>query len=90
MARVEVEANGDGRYRVRVEDGRNSTTHLVGADARTLESLGVAHADPADVVRESFAFLLEREPASSILGEFSLDVISRYFPEYPSELPTRL
>jgi hypothetical protein len=42
------------------------------------------------VVRESFAFLLEREPNTSILGEFSLDVISRYFPEYSQELPDRL
>ncbi len=42
------------------------------------------------VVRASFEFLLEREPASSILPEFSLDVISRYFPEYEDELPRRL
>jgi hypothetical protein len=45
---------------------------------------------PEAVVRESFAFLLEREPNTSILGEFSLDVISRYFPEYSQELPRRL
>jgi hypothetical protein len=42
------------------------------------------------VVRMSFEFLLEREPASSILREFSLDVIGRYFPEYEDELPRRL
>ena len=42
------------------------------------------------VVRVSFEFLLEREPASSILPEFSLDVIARYFPEYEDELPRRL
>ena len=42
------------------------------------------------VVRTSFQFLLEREPASSILREFSLDVIARYFPEYEDELPRRL
>jgi len=42
------------------------------------------------VVRESFEFLLEREPPSSILPEFSLDVIGRYFPEYDDELPRRL
>lgn len=42
------------------------------------------------VVRVSFEFLLEREPASSILREFSLDVIARYFPEYEDELPRRL
>jgi hypothetical protein len=42
------------------------------------------------VVRTSFQFLLEREPASSIMREFSLDVIARYFPEYEDELPRRL
>ena len=42
------------------------------------------------VVRASFEFLLEREPPSSILPEFSLDVIGRYFPEYEDELPRRL
>jgi hypothetical protein len=47
-------------------------------------------ADLERVVRVSFEFLLEREPASSILGEFSLDVIGRYFREYERELPRRL
>lgn len=42
------------------------------------------------VVRTSFEFLLEREPASSIMGEFSLDVIGSYFPEYEDELARRL
>jgi hypothetical protein len=42
------------------------------------------------VVRESFRFLLEREPASSILPRFSLSEIERYFPEYPTELAHRL
>src|SRR5439155_312918 len=35
-----------------------------------------------DLVRRSFVFLLEREPATSILRTFDLSVISRYFPEY--------
>ena len=90
MARIDVEPAGEGRYRVNVRDGSTSTTHLVGAGAGVLERLGVGHADPEQVVRESFVFLLEREPASSILREFSLDVIARYFPEYPGELPARL
>lgn len=35
-----------------------------------------------DLVRRSFEFLLEREPNTSILREFDLSVIERYFPEY--------
>jgi len=50
----------------------------------------VLGADPERLVRESFGFLLEREPASSILRRFSLDVIGRYFPEYPQEIRRRL
>ena len=41
-------------------------------------------------MQESFAFLLEREPASSILGQFELTVIGRYFPEYEQEIRRRL
>jgi hypothetical protein len=33
-------------------------------------------------VADSFAFLLEREPKESILREFDLSVITRYYPEY--------
>ena len=42
------------------------------------------------LVEASFAFLLEREPRESILREFSLAVISRYFPEYEHEIRRRL
>jgi len=42
-----------------------------------------------DLVRESFAFLLERESASSIMSEFSLSVISDYFPDYQQEMSRR-
>jgi hypothetical protein len=34
------------------------------------------------LVADSFAFLLERESKASILREFDLSVIQRYFPEY--------
>jgi len=43
---------------------------------------GSSQSDVEDLVRRSFEFLLEREPASSILGEFDLAVVQRYFPEY--------
>jgi len=36
-------------------------------------------------VRRSFAFLLAREPNTSILREFSLGTIEQYFPEYARE-----
>ena len=55
-----------------------------------LDDWGLADSEAEAVVRASFAFLMEREPASSILPEFSLAIIPRYFPEYIEELPERL
>jgi hypothetical protein len=54
------------------------------------EELGLGADNVELLVRESFSFLLEREPASSIMSEFSLDVIEQYFPEYREELGRRL
>lgn len=53
-------------------------------------SYDVTGTDDERLVHESFVFLLEREPPSSILKRFSLDVIGRYFPEYPEEIRRRL
>ena len=38
---------------------------------------------------QSFEFLLEREPATSILRRFSLHVIGDYFPDYGAEMRRR-
>jgi hypothetical protein len=53
------------------------------------ETLGWAPGRDTELVRASFEFLLEREPATSILRRFSLDVIGDYFPEYPGEMARR-
>ena len=38
----------------------------------------------------SFQFLLDREPNTSILSSFKLNIISKYFPEYESEIKKNL
>ena len=50
---------------------------------------GSTDEDVADLVRRSFEFLLEREPASSILRTFDLAVIQRYFPEFDTVMKGR-
>lgn len=74
---------------VTVRDGGGETRHRVAVPHAAIERLAPG-ADPADLVRVSFAFLLEREPKESILREFEISVIGRYFPEYPRELAARL
>ena len=86
MSEVEVTPQGGGAFRVTVT-GPQTTTHRVAIPEGMLDDLGGA--TPEAVVRESFAFLLEREPNTSILADFSLDVIERYFPEYRQELARR-
>lgn len=68
---------------VRLRHGeRPVSSHAVRVGAETLRRLDPSAADPADLVRRSFAFLLEREPPRSILRAFDLSEIARYFPEY--------
>jgi hypothetical protein len=55
-----------------------------------LDRLGLGDVDRELVVRETVKFLLEREPATSILPDFSLEDVSRYFPEFHDELRRRL
>lgn len=75
-------APGGWTCRVTVAGPRAATTHVVSVSAADLARLAPGTADPEDLVRRSFAFLLAREPKESILGRFDLMVIARYFPEY--------
>ena len=38
------------------------------------------------LIEYSFQFLLDREPNTSILSSFKLNIISKYFPEYENEM----
>lgn len=88
MADIAVSETGPRAFEVDL--GEAGTTHTVTVPEGLIEELGLPEEDLARVVRESFVFLLEREPASSIMREFSLDVIPTYFPEYKEELSERL
>lgn len=79
-----------GEFGVTVREGDVTTSHRVTVPEELLEDLGLTNVEPEEVVRESFAFLLEREPATSIMSEFPLTAIGRFFPEYHEELPKRL
>jgi hypothetical protein len=85
MVSVQAEPAGDGwRCAVSVRSQDAQTEHQVSvseADVRRW-ARGADRGDVEDLVRRSFEFLLEREPPSSILRDFDLAVIQRYFPEY--------
>lgn len=83
---ITVSERSDGAFDVEVRHPRGVTRHVVTVPAGLAASVGAPDAEPALIVHRSFGFLLEREPATSILARFSLDVIGGYFPEYPAEL----
>jgi hypothetical protein len=87
MAQITVICRADGTFDVQTPAG---TSHQVSVPAGFPASLGCGHLEPGELVRASFEFLLKHEPATSILHQFSLDVISQYFPGYPDEIRTRL
>ena len=90
MTEIALTPMAPGEFGVEVTEGADVTGHRVRVPEAFLDDLLLGEVDPEVVVRESFNFLLEREPATSILREFSLDDIARYFPEYPEELQRRL
>jgi len=73
-----------------VREGRAETRHRVTVSKEDLRRFGGSKVGPAALVKESFRFLLEREPKEAILGSFDLSVITRYFPEYAKEIVIRL
>jgi hypothetical protein len=90
MADVTITPLGAREFQVEVRDGRLETTHRVAVPERLGEGIELRDEEVERVVRETFLFLLEREPASSILPRFSLSQVAGYFPEYPAELARRL
>ena len=94
---VEVsDASGKSHYRVRVSGKdfqrwsrgrsaealvRDSFAFLIEREAKDVERWSRGRT-VEELVGDSFAFLLEREPKESILKEFDLALIRRYFPEY--------
>jgi hypothetical protein len=77
-------------FRVRVTESGSETSHDVTVSPKDYTRLTIGKVGAEELVRRSFEFLLEREPKESILTRFDLSVISRYFPEYESEIRRRL
>jgi hypothetical protein len=86
MAEVTVVEQAPGTFTVTIGTGSGTTTHTVRVPAGLPATLGCTHRPVADLVRRSFAFLLEREPPSSILRTFSLEQIGDYFPDFPDAM----
>ena len=80
---TEIKKNEKGWvFEVVVIDDDSTTSHQVTLTKRYFDSLKKDNDSPADLIKSSFEFLLEREPKESILKEFNLSLIQNHFPEY--------
>ena len=89
--KVEGEQKGD-RYecRVTVVEGASSTEHRVTVEKNYRDRIAGPEVPMEQLVRKSFEFLLAREAKESILPQFELPLINRYFPEYERKIKVRV
>jgi len=91
MPDIDIAAADTNTYDVTItDDDGQQTSHRVWVPPAILTELGLSEAQEPVLVRASMAYLLEREPASSILPQFGLDEIARFFPNYRTEIGTLL
>ena len=86
---ITIEKIDETTFKVTVSD-RTTTTHLVTVSPEYSQKLTEGKVTAEKLIEKSFAFLLEREPNTSILRAFELPVIQRYFPEYEKTIRTML
>jgi hypothetical protein len=90
MATISVEHVRGATYRVTVAEGDASTVHDVTVTPETLDRYAPAGVSADRLIKASFEFLLARESKESILRQFALPIIERYFPEYRGWMKQRL
>ena len=78
MNKIKINKIGDDTFEVDLEGSKFIVT-VKDADYERLTSGKISK---EELIKKSFEFLLERESKESILKEFDITVISKYFPEY--------
>ncbi len=85
---ITVKHSAGDEWIVTVQDDA-TTHHRVRVTKADLERFAEGKS-AEELLQESFRFRLAREPNTSILSSFELPLIGRYFPEYETEILTRL
>lgn len=73
-------------FMVIVSEHDSETEHRVSLENKYYQDLTSGQMTPEDLIKNSFEFLLEREPKEEILKTFDLSLIQKYFTEYESEI----
>ena len=78
---VSVTAKGQDTFEAMVTT-QSTTTHLVTVSDAIHTKLTNKKISKEILLEKSFEFLLAREPNTSILSQFKIEVVSQYFPNY--------
>lgn len=86
---IDIQKSSGDTFLVTITNG-SKTHHNVEVPDDYWQKLTGGDVSKEELLRESFEFLLEREPNTSILPSFELSSINRYFPEYEKEIRNRV
>ena len=78
---ISVTAKSQDTFEV-VVTTQSTTTHSITVTDAIHTKLTNGKISKETLLEKSFEFLLEREPNTSILSKFKIEVISQYFPDY--------
>ena len=82
---ISIKKRTDDVFQVTVADSM-TTTHEVTITDQSLTDLTENKMTKTQLLQFSFNFLLDREPNTSILSSFDINVISKYFSDYRVEV----
>jgi hypothetical protein len=83
---IEVKKKDQEEFRVTVEEKGASKEYMVTLEDSYYQDLTQGKITKEELIEKSFRFLLQRESKESILSQFNLKVIKRYFPEFEEEI----
>ena len=81
MASIKITEIEKDKFNVEVSDNVKSSHNVVITD-KAYQELTNSMISKYELLEKSFAFLLDREPNTSILTNFEIQIISHYFSDY--------
>ena len=81
MASIKITEIEKDKFFVEVSDNVKSSHNVVISD-KVYQELTNSMISKYELLEKSFAFLLDREPNTSILTNFEIQIISHYFSDY--------
>ena len=82
---ISIRKLSDDVFKVTIAE-TSTTTHTVTVTDQSLNYLTDYDVTKTQLLEFSFKFLLEREPNTSILSSFDINVILKYFSDYKDEV----